>query len=101
MYCTNCGKEISENAYVCPHCGVLVKEEQRQKKSNVMAILGFIFSFFFPLLGLIFACVGLSKSKKEEYMGDGKGLSVAAIIISCISMIFNLFILVGIIAVFA
>ena len=23
MYCRNCGKEIDENAYVCPHCGVM------------------------------------------------------------------------------
>ena len=22
MYCKNCGKEIDDKAYVCPHCGV-------------------------------------------------------------------------------
>lgn len=27
MYCKNCGNEISDNAFVCPKCGVKVKEE--------------------------------------------------------------------------
>lgn len=27
MYCKNCGNEIADNAFVCPKCGVKVKEE--------------------------------------------------------------------------
>ena len=100
-YCRNCGQTISGESFVCPHCGVLVKEEQKQTKSNVMAILGFIFSFFISLLGLIFGIIGLSKSKKEPYNGDGRGLSIAAIIISCISMIFSLFFVTAILAALA
>ena len=26
-FCKNCGKEIDDNAVVCPHCGVIQKEE--------------------------------------------------------------------------
>lgn len=25
MYCNNCGKEIDDKAYICPHCGVKTK----------------------------------------------------------------------------
>ena len=27
MYCRNCGNEISDNAFVCPKCGVKVKDD--------------------------------------------------------------------------
>ena len=27
MFCSNCGKEVDEKAYVCPNCGVLVVRE--------------------------------------------------------------------------
>lgn len=34
MYCKNCGKEIDDNAYVCVHCGVLVKGESKPLVEN-------------------------------------------------------------------
>lgn len=57
----------------------------RKSGSNGLAIAGFICAFFFPLLGLIFSCIGLNHSKKMG--GDGKGLSIAGIVISVLAIV--------------
>ena len=31
MFCKNCGKEIADNAVVCPFCGVQVAEIKRNE----------------------------------------------------------------------
>ncbi len=54
------------------------------KRGNGAAVAGFVLSFFLPLLGLIFGCIGNSKANRGA---SGKGLSVAAIILSFISLI--------------
>ena len=60
MYCKNCGKEISDNAYVCPNCGVKVATETAPRQKNNKALIGFIFSFFIPLVGLAIAAIVIS-----------------------------------------
>ncbi|MCL2869454.1 DUF4190 domain-containing protein [Candidatus Saccharibacteria bacterium] len=55
---------------------------QQQSGSNVLAILGFIFAFLMPLIGLILSIIGLVKSKQKT--GKGKGLAIAGIIISIV-----------------
>lgn len=52
---------------------------------NACAIVGFIFSFFIALVGLIVSIVGLSQIKKRG--GKGKGLAIAGIVISIINML--------------
>ena len=37
MHCKNCGKEIDDNAVVCPHCGV----QQKRVASEVVDNGGF------------------------------------------------------------
>ena len=56
--------------------------------SNVFAILGFIFAFVFPILGLIFSIIGLSKAKKMG--GKQKGLAIAGLIISIVSIVITI-----------
>lgn len=43
-YCTECGKEISSKAVVCPHCGVQIKPLNFNSGKNryVAAILAFL-----------------------------------------------------------
>ena len=82
-YCKRCGRQILDDAVICPNCGC-AQENQRHNETNGMSIAGFICSFFFPLLGLIFGGVGL---KKANETGQGKGLSVAAIIISLVCLV--------------
>ena len=100
MFCKNCGKDIGESV-ICPECGTdnstketpvapVVKEDVQPKvelkqKSNICGILGFAWSFFMPLVGLILGIVGLAKAK--EYTDPNRGLSTAAIIISAIELL--------------
>lgn len=82
-YCQHCGSEVMDDAVVCPKCGCSVASTNisaATNRSNGFAIAGFVLSFFIPLLGLIFGGVGLGKSK--EFDGNGKGLSIAALVIS-------------------
>lgn len=56
MFCKNCGKEIDDNAFVCPHCGVKVERTGAPAASNLDngSKIGWgILSFMFPLVGLI------------------------------------------------
>ena len=85
MYCKNCGKEIDDKAVVCPYCGVQVGNvAPAQNKTNVLAIVGFIFAFLMPIVGLICSIIG--KNKADEYGGNGKGLATAGIIISIVEI---------------
>ena len=86
-FCTNCGNELDDRAIMCPKCGIALTQtvaNSGQTQSNGMAIAGFVLSFFIPLLGLIFSIIGLKRSKETN---NGKGLSTAGIIISCITMV--------------
>lgn len=59
--------------------------EPQPSRANAFAILGFIFAFVISPLGLIFSIIGLSKAKKMG--GKQKGLAVAGLIISIISIL--------------
>lgn len=50
-YCNNCGKEVDDNAVICPFCGCAVasKNVEVDKPSTGLNIL----SFLIPLVGLI------------------------------------------------
>lgn len=85
MFCTNCGKEISDQAVVCINCGVATKNAAVQTDDK--PILGFILSFLFPIVGLIISIFEYKKTK--EYGGDGS-LAKAGIIISSIFLGFPL-----------
>lgn len=64
------------------------------RKTNGFAIAGFVLSFFFALLGLIFSIIGYQKSKETDV---GQGLSIAGIVISVadLGIILFVFMLVG------
>lgn len=63
MFCKNCGKEIDDNAYVCVHCGIKVKDDS-SAAANANADAdngskvgwGFL-SWFVPIAGLILFCI--------------------------------------------
>lgn len=94
MYCQNCGKDIDDKAIVCPHCGVATgKNYVSEDTSNTLALVGFIMSFFFTIVGLICSILGYKKS--AELGGKGKGLAMAGIIISAVSIVISVIILVS------
>ena len=90
MFCKNCGKEVSDNAVICPNCGVAtdnyMKTNAQPAQKNTMAIVGFILSFFVTIAGLIISIIAYKNAKKPEYNGDGKSFALAGIIISAVSM---------------
>jgi len=51
-------------------------------KTNALSVIGLIFAFFVPLVGLICSIIGLAQAKKKGE--KGKGLAIAGIIISVI-----------------
>ena len=73
MYCSNCGKEIDNEAVVCPNCGVLTEKgksannnstQQNQKVelwllSLILGGCGFIMVWFVTIIGLILSVAGL------------------------------------------
>ena len=97
MFCTNCGKELNENAVICPNCGVPTSNYvpnfngQMSQEKNSMAVAGFICSFITPILGWVFGGIGLSRAKKRN--NKGKALSVAAIVIASVNFVLSLMIL--------
>ncbi len=92
MYCENCGRDIDDRAVICPHCGVATgrRDVQTVSQGNVLAIVGFVFSFLIALVGLICSIIGYKKAKNEG--APYGGLALAGIIISSISMGLVLFV---------
>lgn len=67
-YCSHCGKQIMDEAVVCPNCGCATENySQEDAPSTGLNVL----SFFFPLIGLILYCVYAGKAPKKA-KGIGK-----------------------------
>lgn len=94
MFCVHCGKEINDQAIVCPNCGVatgnykVTRNNSPSNDGNGMAIAGFVCSFFIPLLGWIFGGMGLFRAQKRN--GKYKGFSIAALAIASGMFILNM-----------
>ena len=75
-FCKNCGKEIDDNAVVCPHCGV----QQAQVQQAVVDEGGFLWGclgFCIPLVGLLLFLVWHdTKPKTAKAAGMGALISV-------------------------
>ncbi len=95
-FCSNCGKPVTDDIKFCPDCGSEldrpvsnfnseVRGQSTNTNSNGYAVAGFILSFLFALLGLIFSIIGLNKANERN--GAGKGLATAGIVISIINML--------------
>ena len=100
MFCNTCGKEINENAVVCPHCGCAVKGNLENnslasaRKISILCLLGFIFSIvsllislylIVPITALVLSIVGVVQAQKNNQ--SLRGLGIAGIIISGISLL--------------
>ena len=60
MYCKNCGKEVNDNAKVCPECGVLLERLRSFESTDIFLIISFglicLRNLFF---GLLYSELGL------------------------------------------
>ena len=123
-FCTNCGAEVSEGFAFCEKCGTPVDgsvkaptpaqapvqqaapqyNQAAQPKRNGMALAGFILSLVnvfcclggLNLFALIFSIIGLVKAK--DYNGDRKGLALAGLIITILTMVISVVVYIILIA---
>lgn len=94
MFCKHCGKEISDEAFICPNCGVPMKQtvvEQTEVPTklvdmNTFAIVGFIIAFLSSAIGLVLSIFGLIHANRY-YAGKGKGLAIAGIVIGAVFLV--------------
>lgn len=105
MFCKNCGKEIDEKAYVCPYCGVKVKDElaeqrEQQAARNLEADSGSkagwgILSFLIPLVGLILFLMWKTERPKTASV-CGK-CALAAVIVEVVAVI--IYVIIAVVAI--
>ena len=114
-YCTNCGEKVEEYYNVCPRCGTSLKnnkfvsEDNQYRRSNsysstseinddkrkssegessfdTFAIVGFVLTFFIPIVGLIFSISGMKSTKN-------KGFAIAGVILNSIIVLFTVIVI--------
>ena len=95
MFCKNCGKEIDDNAVVCPHCGVMQKTlaAEEKKPVNGLGIAGFVISLlsmwlsvYFciaSIIAVILSAIGYAKREKHSV----NGLALAGLIIGIVTLV--------------
>ncbi len=95
MFCSNCGAQIDDNAYVCIHCGVKVKDTKTTNDTGSFwwGVLG----FFIPLAGLIIWLTcrdNTPKNAKSAGIGALVGV-VSNAVLTILIVIFYVFIIVA------
>lgn len=81
MYCRNCGSQINDDAVICINCGVPTGKKAPQKEQNVLALVGFVLSFFVQIAGLVCSIIAYRRCKEDPTL-EGKNMALAGIIIS-------------------
>lgn len=105
-FCTHCGKEVMDDAVICPNCGCSVQYDENPQGAaapqnsapqpqyrapapvdsySTLSIVGLVLSFFTAFVGLIVSIMALNEAKTT---GSAKSQSMAkaGIIISAIEM---------------
>ena len=81
-YCSHCGKEVADEAYV-PNCGCKIAQSGSGASLSPLSIAGFVLAFIIPLIGLIVSIVARNNARDED---DEKsaGFAKAGIVVSAI-----------------
>ena len=113
MYCSNCGKEVDDNAVVCIECGSLIKKEEvknlttttEKRNINILCIVGFvvsILSWFITLFGivaiagLVLSILGTVQAKRNYERLIGLGIAGIIISSACLIYVFYWLVILGI-----
>lgn len=86
-FCSKCGKEIMDEAAICPHCGCAVTNSpaaEADAPNMGFAVLG----FFIPLVGLILYLVYKDKTPLKA-KSAGKGALIGFIVSVVFSVIYS------------
>lgn len=89
MFCSVCGKEISENAVICTGCGCAVEgknssalrpAEKKTQLSLILGIVGIVCAWLFALAGHIVSVIGIIYGIKEYKQSEKiSGLAVSIV----------------------
>lgn len=100
-HCAKCGKELFDEAVVCPECGCATGEalhsgmtnntsdKRGLRESAGLANTSLAFAFLVPIVGFILGLIGVSTYKTKIYKGQSKAaifISVAVEIVLCITV---------------
>jgi len=86
-YCTKCGKELMDEAVVCPHCGCATeawKAKEEKEYDDEISVGLCVLSAFIPLFGIIYWIVKYQTTPRRA-----KACGITAIVSFVISIIFN------------
>lgn len=105
MFCSNCGKEISDGAVICPHCGCVVKKVKAGAVDlSIISIIGFVLSIvaaffvrfwwglFIEGAALVVSIIGVKDAIKTDK--KLKGLGIASIAISATEILVTLILII-------
>ena len=99
-YCEKCGKEILDDAIICPGCGCMVgnngiktgqpayvNDNKKAQKSLILGIIGIVVAWFFALAGHIVSILGIVIGVKEYKETDNRTGLILSIIGEACSVI--------------
>ena len=85
-YCTHCGKEIMDEAVICPGCGCATEKTMTQPQADDTVSVGLcVLSALIPLFGIIYWPV-----KHKETPKKAKACGITAIIAWAVSFVMSM-----------
>lgn len=100
-HCKKCGAQLADDDTYCYFCGANLEEEQKEEpvfrnhdedsyvprstEFNNIALVGFIFAFVSPIIGLVLSIIGLNKAR--ELNGLGRGYAIGGIIVAILNFV--------------
>ena len=94
-YCSHCGKEIADEAFVCPYCGCKTGTGKGKSLSPI-SIVGFVLAFIMPVVGLIVSIVANSGAKRDGDEKSAKFARAGIIISVCLIALYVIIIVAGV-----
>lgn len=97
MFCRKCGKEVLDEAVVCPHCGCQISDTNKPQsnataaeriETDGIAKGAFICAFLIPIVGLILGIIGCATYKNPDYKQKSTTAIIVSVVMWIIGMIF-------------
>lgn len=90
MYCKTCGKEIHDNAVICPNCGCATNNKPvNQTSGESKKTMGILLGLFLGLIGLIIG-IAMFPNETEERATFLKGWTIGFVITIAVSILFSI-----------
>ena len=94
-YCSHCGKEVADDAFVCPNCGCKIGGKSESSLSG-MSIAGFVLAFLMPVIGLILSIVAHNGAKRDDDERSARFSKAGIIISACIIALYVIIVVISV-----